>query len=291
MKLKIKKELPWIALILPAFLVYTVMTFIPLVMTIGLSLSDWNGSVIENLKFVGLKNYLGVFSDARMMSALKNTLFYAVLNPVLVTALAIPLALALNSRMFTRNLQRAVFFFPSVPSILILGYLWSYIMSPLEFGILNKFFALFGLGPYRWLSSPQMAMWSVLLVGVWSVLGWHACIYIAQMQGIPSDYYEAAAIDGASRRQQTVMITLPLLKPAVATSTLLLLVNALKVYELPTALTKGGPGSATTMFTQIIIQTGFINKRYGTSTAMSVVFCCIVMVIGVIQYRFSHKEE
>lgn len=289
--MKIKKELPWIGLILPAFLVYTVMTFTPLVMTIGLSLSDWNGSVIENLKFVGLKNYFGVFSDRRMMGALKNTLFYAVLNPVLVTALAIPLALALNSRMATRNLQRAVFFFPSVPSILILGYLWSYIMSPLEFGILNKFFALFGLGPYRWLSDPQMAMWAVLLVGVWSVLGWHACIYIAQMQGIPSDYYEAAAIDGASKWQQTVMITLPLLKPAVATSTLLLLVNALKVYELPTALTKGGPGSATTMFTQIIIQTGFINKRYGTSTAMSVVFCSIVMVIGVIQYRFSHKED
>ncbi len=291
MKLKIKKELPWLALILPAFLVYTVMTFIPLVMTIGLSFSDWNGSVIENLKFVGLKNYRGVFSDARMMSALKNTLFYAVLNPVLVTVFAIPLALALNSRMTTRNLQRAVFFFPSVPSILILGYLWSYIMSPLEYGILNKFFALLGLGPYRWLSSSKMAMWSLLLVSVWSGLGWHACIYIAQMQGIPGDYYEAAAIDGASKWQQTVMITLPLLKPAVATSTLLLLVNALKVYELPTALTKGGPGSATTMFTQIIIQMGFINKRYGTSTAMSVVFCGIVMVIGIIQYKFSHKEE
>ena len=141
--MKIKKELPYLLLILPAFITYTVLTFIPLAMTFGLSLSNWNGSVIKDLKFTGLTNYLSAFSDVRMTTALKNTLFYAVMNPICVTLLAIPLALALNSRMPTRNFQRAAFFFPSVPSILILGYLWSYIMSPMEFGILNKFFGLF----------------------------------------------------------------------------------------------------------------------------------------------------
>lgn len=290
-KMKIKKELPYLLLILPAFITYTVLTFIPLAMTFGLSLSNWNGSVIKDLKFAGLTNYLSAFSDVRMTTALKNTLFYAVMNPICVTLLAIPLALALNSRMPTRNFQRAAFFFPSVPSILILGYLWSYIMSPMEFGILNKFFGLFGMDAIPWLSSPKMAIWSVLIVSVWSMVGWHACIYIAQMQGISSDFYEAASIDGASKAQQFFRITLPLLRPAVASSTLLLLTSALKVYELPYALTKGGPGSATTMLTQIVIQTVFINKKYGAATAMSIIFCAIVAAIGFIQYKVTHKKE
>lgn len=288
---KLKRELPYLAFMIPAFVVYTVLTVFPLVRTLFLSFTDWSGYTMENLNFVGFENYAGVFQDKALVIAIKNTLIYAISNPALVTLLAIPLALALNSNMKTRNFQRAAFFFPSVPSALILGFLWSYIMSPMDFGVLNKFLGTFGISPVLWLADQRMAMVSVIIVSVWSAVGWHACIYIAQLQSIPVDYYEAARIDGANGLQQFRFITLPMLAPAMTISVMLLLVNAMKVFDLPFALTSGGPGYATTMLSQVIIQKSFVEKQYGRATAVSILFFLCVAVISLLQLYFMKKRE
>ena len=123
MNKKLKKELPFLAFIVPAFIVYTVLTMYPLLQTIWLSFTNWDGYSMSNLSFVGLENFKAVLSDQSMKSALLNTLFYSLVFPILTTIFAIPLSLALNSKMKSRNLQRAIFFFPSVPSAIILGYL------------------------------------------------------------------------------------------------------------------------------------------------------------------------
>ncbi len=192
MTAKIKKEIPYLMFIIPAFIVYTVLTVYPLIQTLGLSFTNWDGYSMDNLKFIGLENYRDLFGDRAMKSALINTCFYSIVFPVIVTILAIPLSLALNSKMKTRNFQRAVFFFPSVPSAIILGYLWTYILAPTSTGILNKALGIFGIKPVLWLANPKWAMFSVIFVGVWSAVGWHACIYLAQLQSIPQEYYEAA---------------------------------------------------------------------------------------------------
>lgn len=291
MKVKLRKELPYLLFILPAFIVYTILTVIPLVQTLGLSFSNWDGYSMSHLSFTGLKNFRLVFADRSMKTALLNTCFYSIVFPLMTTVFAIPLSLVLNSGMKTKNLQRAVFFFPSVPSAIILGYLWAYILSPTGNGLLNKLLGLFGIHPVMWLAVPKWAMFSVLLVNLWSVVGWHACIYLAQLQSIPTEYYEAANVDGATAWQKFRYITFPMLASAMTVSVMLLLLNSMKLYDLPFALTSGGPGTSTTLVSQIIIKTGFVEKSYGKATAMSAIFFVFIVVISVIQLKLMKKRE
>lgn len=291
MKKIIKKELPYLAFILPAFLAYTVLTVFPLLQTLGLAFTDWDGYSMSNLHFIGLENFKQVLSDRSMKSALLNTCLYSLMLPIATTIFAIPLALALNSKMRTRNLQRAVFFFPSVPSAIILGYLWAYILAPTSNGLLNKLFIALGFEPVMWLALPKLAMFSVLLVNLWSSIGWHACIYLAQLQSISAEYYEAARVDGASAWQRFRYITFPMLAPAMTTSMMLLLLNAMKLYDLPFALTSGGPGTATTMISHVIIKTGFVEKAYGKATAMSAIFFVFIAIVSVVQLKLMKKKE
>ena len=288
---KFRKELPYLGFILPAFLAYTILTVIPLAQTLFLSFTDWDGYSLSNLSFVGLENFKMVLQDRAMKAALTNTITYSLIFPVVTTVFAIPLSLALNSRMKTRNLQRAVFFFPSVPSAVILGYLWAYILAPTQNGLMNKLLGLFGIRPVLWLAMPKWAFFSVMMVNLWSQVGWHACIYLAQLQSIPADYYEAATIDGATGWQRFRYITFPLLAPAMTTSVLLLLLNSMKLYDLPFALTGGGPGTATTMISHNIIKSAFVEKSYGKATAMSAIFFVFIAVISVIQLSVMKKRE
>ena len=289
--MKLKKELPYLCFILPAFLVYTVLMLYPMLQAVGLSFTDWKGVTFENLHFVGLKNYLDVFSDKQIIISITNTVVYAIAVPIAVTILAIPLSVALNSKMKTSNIQRAAFFFPSVPSALVLGFLWSYIMSPLDYGLLNRMVTGLGFDPVLWLADPKMAMVSVIVVTVWSQLGWHACIYLAQLQSVSEDLYEAARIDGANTLQLFFRITVPQLKPAMVTSVMLLMISSLKVFDLPFALTGGGPGYAMTMISQVIIQRGFVDKMYGSSMAAAIVFFLFVAFITVIQQKAGVEKE
>lgn len=291
MKVKLRKELPYLLFILPAFIVYTILTVIPLVQTLGLSFTNWDGYSMSHLSFTGLKNFRLVFADRSMKTALLNTCFYSIVFPLMTTVFAIPLSLVLNSGMKTKNLQRAVFFFPSVPSAIILGYLWAYILSPTGNGLLNKLLGLFGIHPVMWLAVPKWAMFSVLLVNLWSVVGWHACIYLAQLQSIPTEYYEAANVDGATAWQKFRYITFPMLASAMTVSVMLLLLNSMKLYDLPFALTSEGPGTSTTLVSQIIIKTGFVEKSYGKATAMSAIFFVFIAVISVIQLKLMKKRE
>ena len=134
-------------------------------------------------------------------------------------------------------------------------------------------------------------MVSVIFANVWRLTGWHACIYLARLQGISDDYYEAARIDGASGFNIFRYITFPLLAPAMTISTMLIIVDGLKIYALPYALTGGGPVYKTTFMTQLIIETGIGEKMVGRSSAMAVVFFFLIMIVALIQLHFSRKRE
>ena len=285
----LKTEAPYLLFILPAFLGYTIFSIVPLFKSFAYAFTDWDGYSEAN--FVGLKNFHDLIGDAPMMTALGNTLLYAVSVPVLVTLFAIPLAVILNGKMKTRNLQRAVFFFPSVPSALILGYLWSYMLSPTGRGLINSILGAFGIERVLWLGTPELAMFSIILVSVWSQVGWHACIYLANLQSIPSSYIEAARIDGANGWHIFRHITFPMLASSMTISVMLLLTGSLKVFDLPFSLTNGGPGYSTTMITQIIITRGVTEKLYGKATAMSVIFFAIIFVCTFLQLTLMKRRE
>jgi raffinose/stachyose/melibiose transport system permease protein len=277
--------------LLPIAVVFVVLFIVPLVQTFYYSLTDFTG-YSNLLNFIGLKNYTEILTNPSLLAGVTFTLIYTVATTVLITALAIPLAVILNRRFFGRNFVRSMFFFPAVPSLAILGLVWAYILSPLGSGALNSVLgALFHLGPYPWLSEPTLARASVIAVALWNVTGWHAVLYLAYMQSIPGDYYEVATIDGASPRQQFFHITLPLLTPAIIISQFLLMTGGLRVYDLPFTLAKGGPGYATTTITQSIITNGVAQGRYGLASALSVLFTLAVALLIVFQLAVSRRLE
>lgn len=286
----LRKEGIYLLFILPAVLAYTVFTIIPLIISMMYSFTDWDATTVW-ANWVGLRNFRDLFSNVAISTSLKNTMFYAIVLPLLVTLVAIPLAVGLNTRMKTRNFQRAAFFFPSVPSALILGYIWSYILSPTKYGLMNTILNSMGLPTVLWLAKPGLAMASMIGVALWQNAGWHACIYLANLQSIPQSYYEAATVDGANAWQRFVHITFPQIAPSMTISVMLLFTGSLKVYDLPYSLTEGGPGYATTMMTQMIINTGLVDKQYAKSCAMSLVFFLIIVVCTVIQLTTMKRRE
>jgi multiple sugar transport system permease protein/raffinose/stachyose/melibiose transport system permease protein len=285
------RQAQYLSFLLPILAVYSLFTIYPLLKAVFLSFTNFDG-YSKVFDFVGMKNYARIFSDDAILSAISYTLFFTFAKALLVTALAIPLAMIFDQKFLTRNLQRAVFFFPSIPSGLLLAYIWGFILAPVDSGVMNRILrTLFGIGSQPWLADPLLAKVSTVVVATWAVTGWHAILYLAFLQAIPKDYYEAAAIDGASRLQQIRHITLPLLAPAMTISFMLLLTGGLKVFEIPFALTKGGPGYETYSITQVIVLRGITETQYGLASAMSIVFFLIVLSIAVFQVTIMQRRE
>ena len=226
-----------------------------------------------------------------MRQALFNTLFYTFCTMILINVLSIPLAVFLDKKTKLKSAERAIFFFPSIVSALLLGYIWGYILSPLPTGAANSLLGNLGLSPIGWTSTSWGARLCIIAVAVWTSTGWHATVYLAYLQAISQEYYEAASIDGASKWKQFTKITIPMLAPGFTVNTLLLLTNGLKVYDLPYALTKGGPGFSNYTVTQVIIQRGISEKQYGASTALATIFIILVMIISCIQFMAMRKRE
>lgn len=279
------------AFLVPMIIAFVVLFVIPLAQSVYWSFTDFNGYSPES-DFIGWANYVELFTDQSLLAGLGFTLLFAIGITVGVTVIAIPLAVALNRPFFGRNFARSVFFFPAVPSMLVLGLVWTYILSPLGTGALNSVLeTVAGVGPFPWLADPALAKISVIVVGIWGLAGWHAVLYLAYLQSIPSEYYEVSMIDGATGQQQFWSITLPLLTPAVVISQFLLLTHGLKIFDLPFALTGGGPGFATRTITQSIIVTGVGQGRYGLASALAVVFTVIVAVLALSQLVLMRQLE
>jgi raffinose/stachyose/melibiose transport system permease protein len=278
------------AFLLPIGLSFTFLIGIPLLLTVLLSFTNFDGYSFS-FNFVGFSNYQALFSDPQITSSLFFTILYAVGTTVLVTVIAIPLAVIVNIHFLGHKVVRAAFFFTSVPSLLVLALVWTYILSPVGTGLVNYMLhGLFGAGPVQWLSEDRLAQLSVILVGVWAQVGWYAVLYLAYLQSIPDDYYDAARVDGASAIRRFFTITVPLLAPAMTVSVVLLMTNGLRVYELPLALTNGGPVYSTYTVTQNILLYGISNGKFGEGSALSVVFLLLVIAIllgslGILRYR------
>lgn len=275
--------------VLPIIVVFIVLYLVPMAQSLYWSFTSYDGYTAP--KLTGLQNYERIFSDPSMLSALGFTLGYAVATTVFVTLFAIPLAMVLNRQFIGRAFVRSVFFFPAVPSVALLGLVWTFILSPLGSGVINSVIGKLGVAPIPWLSDETLAQLSVILVAVWAQTGWHAMLYLAYLQSLPSDIFEAAAIDGASRWQQFRNLTLPLLTPAITVSQLLLLTGGLKVYDLPFTLTHGGPGFATRTLTQAIIENGIAQSDIGKASALSVLFLIAVGLIIAGQLVISRRLE
>ena len=288
---RLRESLQIRAFLIPIALVVIILFGVPFAESIWYSFTNWSG-LNPDIRFIGFTNYLNVFRTPALLNGLGFTMVFAIATTALITAFAIPLAVFLNQKLIGTRFARALFFFPAIPSVAVLGLVWNFILNPLGEGALNTVLhSLFGIAPIPWLANTTLAQLCVIVVGVWTSTGWHAILYLAYLQAIPSDYYEVARIDGASAWQRFRNITLPLLTPAITISTFLLMNNGLNVYALPQNLTGGGPGFATNTITQTIINNGINESNYGQGSALGVIFMIVIGIVLAIQLRVTRRLE
>ena len=278
----------FVIFILPALIIYLLFSIIPFLYTIYYSFTDYTDMNPINLHFVGLKNYIKVLQTPVMLAAIKNSVIYTILLKGFQTLLGLPLAFVLNQKLKSRNLLRAVFFFPAVFSSLIIGYLWNFIMSSSDFGLINNILHQLGLGTLNFFTSKN-ALYSVILTQIWQWTGWAMVIFLANLQSISPDLYEAAEIDGANGLKKFMYVTLPLMCPSVKIVIVTGLIGGMKVFDIIYSMTSGGPGDATQTVMTVMMKKGISEGFYSTGSAFGVCFFIIVLAISAIVTKLMGK--
>ncbi len=286
-------------MMIPALLIYSVFYMIPLIIGLVMSFTNWN---IENLqfsgaflnmkglKFRGMDNYSAIFKDRHFILSLKNTIIFAVATTILKLALGLLLALALNMKLRTRKFLRTVYYIPAVLSYIVVGVLFSSILR--TDGMFNTALgALLGRNiSHDWLGDPGTAMGCIIAVEVWKWSGYVMTVFLAGLQGISQEYYEAAKIDGANSFQSFKFITLPLLLPSFTVNITMCIIGGFKVFDQVFVMTNGGPGFATQVLNTMIYQ-AFSEGRLAKSSAMGIVLFVFISVISVTLSYTLHRKE
>jgi len=275
----------WVA---PALLLYLAFKLMPLVGGVVLSVLRWDG--IANPVFVGLQNFERMFGDETLGPALLNNFKYALGTVVGKTVLALFLAVLINQELRGRGFYRTALFLPVVMSFVVVGILWSWLYND-QFGLINNLLRALGLGALTpdWLGNAGTAMWSLIIVDIWKWYGFHMVIFLAGLQTIPAELYDAALVDGASRWRQFWNITLPLLRPIVIVNVTLSLMGALNVFDIPYIMTEGGPANATNVLALHIYIQSFKFYRLGYGAALSYALLLLVSVIALLQIRLMAR--
>ena len=275
---------------IPALLLVLFFVAYPFANAFYISLHKWNGYSAD-MAFVGIKNYVRMFTDAGFYRTLGNTMVYGFASTVLNGILGLALAVFLNHDFPGRDLVRTIVYLPVLISNLIMGYVMYFIFQ-YDHGALNDLLALFGAGPVDWLSDKTSAVIIITLVNVWQFVGNSMIIFMAGLQGIPRYYYEAAALDRASAWQKFTYITWPLLLPSTASAIVLNLIGGLKLYELIVALTGGGPAKGSHSLSTLIANEYFSSEKAGYAAALGIFsFLFIMVVANAANGYFRRKEQ
>lgn len=278
--------------ILPAIVIFLFVYAGPMLATFVLGFTDWNG-IAPTFHFVGLKNYIRIFTDSNLQEPLLNTLQFTFFTVVIQGTLALLLAVALNKSFRGRNFFRTVFFLPCVVSMVAIGYAWSLIFNPVM-GPLGKLADLMNwewLSGIKWLSDPDIVLYSIILVNVWQWTGYSMVIYLAGLQSIPQQLYEAAAIDGAGSVQRFFKITLPLIAPSITITTVLSTMGGLKAFDLMYVMTNGGPGHASQTFAMASVDAFFKQKDAGLGSALAFLMFVMILLVSYLQNRLLGRRE
>lgn len=267
----------------PAFLLFTCILFIPIIQVFYYSLCDYNA--LTKPEFVGLKNYIELFTDDEIMRiALKNSLFFMIFSAITQQAVGLLLAVLLTNVKHGRNFFKNVYYLPCVLSSAALGLLWAFMFNP-RMG-LNQMLAYFGIEGPMWLSSTSgfivLPMWVIAFVALWQYVGQTMMLYIAQISGISKELYEASYIDGASKIQSFRHLTLPLVKPMMITSLSLNCIGSLKFFDLVYNMTQGGPNHRTDVLATHLYTQGFQYFKYGYASTISVILLIMCLIVSFI---------
>ena len=273
---------------LPAVALMIVFVIYPLIQGVHISLTNWNG-YSQTYKYVGLQNYRKLFTDVMFHTAFRNTLVYGFGSALIQTGLGLLYALLLQDRFCGRTFARTVIYIPVMVSQLIAGYIW-YFMVQYDQGALNDIMMLLGAEPLDWMAQGARAVVIITLINGVQYVGKTMIIFIAGLNGIPTDYYEAASLDGAGAWQKFRYITLPQLLPALATNIILNLIGGLKLFGIVVSMTGGGPGYASHSLQTLINYTYFENQSAGYSAAIGLFTFVFIMFVSVVVRGYIEKK-
>ncbi|MET8150860.1 carbohydrate ABC transporter permease [Actinoplanes sp. NPDC049668] len=278
----------WFAL--PALLFFAFVVLVPSVRGVYYAFTDWDGLDPE-FDFIGLRNFTDMLDDATALQAIWHTLLIAVAITVIQNGIGLLLALGVNSAIKSRNLLRVLLFAPVVVTPIVTAYLWRNLLGP--DGAVNSLLAVVGLGSWQqdWLGDPELALWMVVLVVVWQFAGYSMVIFLAGLQSIPREIYEAAAIDGTGAVRRFWSVVRPLLAPAITINLMLSIIGGIKLFDQVYALTGGGPGHATDTISTLIYKDAFTLGEFGYSIALAVVLTIIIAIVSAGQYAVLARNE
>lgn len=272
---------------IPALVLFFVFHTYPALEGIFYSFTNWPG--YGDFQFVGLKNYLNLLKDGRAWDSYLFTFKFAIISTLLVNLLSMLAAVLLNERIKLKRLLRAVYFLPNVLSILIIGFIFNYIFTYL-LPALGERLGITALAT-NILGNPALAWVGVVFVAVWQASAFNTLLYLAGLQAIPDDLYEAASIDGAGRWQRFARITFPLIAPFFTINMVLAMKNFLMVFDHIMALTGGGPGRATESISLLIYRGGFQGGEFAYQSANAVIYFLVILVVSFLQIKFLQKRE
>ena len=288
-----QRDLTAYSFILPNFLGFAIFTLGPILFAFLLAFMEWDGN--HPMEFVGLGNFIEMFHNHRFLAALKNTIVYSLATVPMTLIVALALAILLNMNMRGRNFFRTVMFFPYVASLVAVTAVWNMLFSPSKSGPVNMI--LYSLGCPQdklpmWAAGKNWVMFTIILFSVWKNMGYYMVIYLAGLQGINGDLYEAAELDGAGRWQKFWNITIPQLRPTTFFVTIILTINCFKVFDIVYMLAGGSNGIVNTsaiVLVSHIYEEAFGNWKLGYSSAVAMILFFLVLIVTIIQFKGEKK--
>ncbi|GAA0474958.1 ABC transporter permease [Actinoplanes capillaceus] len=275
--------------LLPNFAGFVILTMVPVALLFYYAFTEWD--VFGGATWTGLENFRQLARDASFWTALRNTLYYAAFHIPLTLGVSLGLALLLNRKLRGVAFFRTVAFFPYITSIVAIAQIWNMLFSP-GFGPVNEVLRWIGVdNPPGWTTSADWSMPAVIVVGTWRYMGYYMLLFLAGLQTIPAQLYEAALVDGATAWQRFRAVTLPGLRHTTFFITVLLTIESFKVLDLILVMTDGGPGQSTLVLSQYIFQKGFEENQFGYASAVSVVLFAICFVVTVVQFVVNKRRS
>ena len=268
--------------VLPAVILLAAFLIYPALQTVRYAFTNYNIMRPDRITFCGLDNFIEIFQDKDFWKGFTNTLYFTVLVVPFQTVLALALALLISSRRKGVSIFRAAYFSPQVTSMVVVAILWTvmYNSNP-ESGLLNALLVKLGFEPSGFLNDPDTAMNSIIFMSAWQGAGYQMMIFLAGLQGIPRDQYEAASIDGAGKLKSFLYVTLPGLKNVIKYVVMITVIQAMKLFTQPYVMTKGGPQNSTRTMVYYVYEQGLQKRNFGYACAVAAIFFVIVVILSL----------
>lgn len=288
-RLRWKREMPYLWFLLPALVMYTVFSILPTFSAFKYSFTNWNG-FSPTADFIWFSNFKYMLQDSGFKTAIRNTFIFLVMDVVLQNLLGLGAALLLESNIRTKNTLRGLFFVPVVLPAIVVSFLWTYIYG-YNGGVLNVWLENLGWAKIDFIGNAKIAIYFVILAGVWQWVTYRTVIYVSGIQGIPTELYESASLDGAGKWDRLKNITIPLLRPAFKINIVLCTIGALKQFDVVFTMTNGGPGDSTQVIATKIFKEAFSFSDYGYGCAIGVVLFFVIMIATLALNKYFDSKE